>query len=576
MLRRSTSRSGSTLSRSKSAASVRSAVQDLEHISPADAIRDAHVAATISFSRAMDRAKGSLTLPDAKYSLDDNLQPAAAGPRSDLHHRRSVRFIRPVVGSRSSVSSQGSYSRGDQTRTTLPLNVLRSSENRFLSRASSLCDVVGAQEREDAYFRALQASDDYCTPEDNICSAPSSYRRLRKSRSMFTPAVASLSIADHCSDYRFSGHQGFRSYTLRPDVSNDKENQRPLRTSHQLKTPKSMSFLRSRPDLPVRKFIQQENDAAVEMARDIFRKTAQQQERLKSYPSRFFRSRSKPSDMSSEARGSSMRSSSNTTIPLSLTSSSLSISRGSVRAKVRKVSSSLKTRLKKILNLNNKDCVDEDSIPGDVGGMCRTSTSFEAPWDRDAERSPILPCDGQTKGSTDYTINNVASRLPSFREVPGSLKSRQCSLESLQSDHRSVVGHRGSIRTNPLFEAVPGFDAREWEHHRLSVIKECSNHPSPPNYNKAASTLESPPYLDDRASTSGMALLPKPVPAVSGERVYSALMKRQREKDAFGTEASTGIMPSLPTDTQHTDEPDRYSPLTIRVEDSAVVEGNEG
>lgn len=560
MLRRSTSRSGSSLSRSKSAASVRSAVQDLEHISPADAIRDAHVAATVSFARARNRTRPS-TISHPRHSFNGNVQ-VRDGPGTELHHRRSVRFVRPVVVSRGSASSRAGDTRDQAARAAQPLNELPGrSENRPLSRAPPLYNAQGVQGREDAYFRALRASDDCCTPEDNICSAPSSYRRLRKSKSLFTPSTASL--ADRRSDCRFSSHQGFRAYTLRADISGGKENQHPLRDSHQLRTPKSLSFLKSRPDIPVRKIIQRENDAAVEMARDMFRRTVEERESLESHPSRFLRSKRKLSEMSSEARR-SMRSCSNTTNPFSLAGSSLSNSGSSVKSKVRKASSNLKTKLKRFLNINNKDC--GDSLLTDSTGGVDRSASIGASHDQESVHH-TLHHDGQPKGSADYMISNVSSRLPSFREVPGSLKSRQCSLESLNSDNRSSTsGHRSSSWSNNGFEAPPGMDSGEWENHRLSVIKEHGNHISPPDYRHTLPSFNSALYHPGNSTAVPNAGLGLSVPrhSVSGERLYSALMRHQREKDALPEEGPAGEGISLPANTDDSARPENRSPLTIR------------
>lgn len=558
MLRRSTSRSGSSLSRSKSTASMRSAVLDLEHISPADAIRDAHVAATVSFARARNRTRPS-TVSHPRHTFSGNVQ-VRDGSGTELHHRRSVRFVRPVVASRGSASSRASETRGQTARTALPLNDLPShAENRLLSRAPPLYNAPGAQGREDAYFRALRASDDCCTPEDNICSAPSSYRRLRKSKSLFTPSTASL--VDRRSDCRFPSHQGFRAYTLRNDISSGKENQRPLRDSYHLSTPKSMSFLRSRPDIPVRKFIQHENDAAVEMARDMFRKTAQQQERLNSYPSRFFRSKSKLSQMSSEARR-SMRScsSSTNTNRFSLGNSTLS-TRSSVRSKVRIASSSLKTKLKRLLHINNKDG-SESLLTDSTGGVDR-SASVSASHNQEPEHHTSHD-DSQTKKSADYLISNVSSRLPSFREVPGSLKSRQCSLESMNSDNRSSTsGRRSSSWSNPGFETTPGVDARDWDNHRLSVIKEHGNHLSPPDHRNTLPSANGALYPRGNSGNAGLGLL-APKPAISGERLYSALMRHQREKGSLPDEGPIREDSPLTVNTDDSARLESRSPLTIR------------
>lgn len=566
MLRRSTSRSGSSLSHSKSTTSVRSAVQDLEHISPADAIRDAHVAATVSFTRARDRTRASI-MSHPRYSFDGHVPDTVARPRAELHHRRSVRFVKPVIGSRNSVSSQPSNARG-YPETYLPLNDLHGSENQRLSHASSLCYGPGVHGREDAYSRALQATDDYCTPEDNIGSAPSSYRRLRKSKSMFTPSASSK--ADIRSDCRFSSHQGFRAHTLRPAISDDKENQRP--SPYQLRAPKSMSFLKSRPDIPVRKFVRQENDAAVEMARDMFKKTAQQQERLKSYPSRFFRSKRR-SGLSSESNA-SMRSSSNTTVPLSLSSSSLSISKSTVSAKVRKVSNNLKSRLKRFLHINNKGS-GESPLSGSTDPARRNSTSLEAPGDRVSDNH-VLPFDGGIQGPTAYAINSVSSRLPSFREVPGSLKSRQCSWESLQSDQRSTVDGYSGNWANPGLDMAPIAASLDWEHHRLSVIKEHGNHLLSPGRGNAAPFPAGPPYSDINNHAASSMVLASAGPVVSGERIYSALMRHQREKTVYTMEDSAAATDFLTTNPQDASEPPNRSPLTIRCvkpEDDVFVNG---
>ncbi|KAI0552401.1 hypothetical protein F4679DRAFT_592420 [Xylaria curta] len=197
------------LDRRKSATSVKSV--HLEHILPETAERDAQEAATQAFARAKARSatdtNSSLWPPPRCSNPNDSthLHSKSRSEEAPFRRQQSIRFVQP----------RPLYLAHNKTmvRGTSPSSASHTS--------SSVC-------ASGDYINTLFTNDEYYTPQDDIASMPSSYRKLRKSRSMFTnrATVTANQLPLPANSY------------LRPIRGN--ENIPPRR----LKTPKSMSFLR--------------------------------------------------------------------------------------------------------------------------------------------------------------------------------------------------------------------------------------------------------------------------------------------------------------------------------------------
>ena len=572
MLRRNSSRSGPGLSRSKSAASIRSAVTALEHISPAHAIRDAHIAAAVSFARAKEReSTGSAADKTENHLLEDKVAPS-----HNLRHRQSVRFVKNEPIRPKSAASQPGRTR--RQTGGLPSNASNALGSRSLSATGSLCDRLVTHTRECTYTHSSEAGPTghygYLL-EENVGPASVPFRKLRKSKSMGASSTASLS-QNHFPESTRPPYKGFSSYTLRRQASLDTENHHPLNFANKLRAPKSMSFLKSRHGAQIRKFTQQQNDLAVEMAQEMFRETAQQQQQLKSYGSRLFRSRNKHSDMSYESRASLRTSSYNSsTLPPSFTSTNLSTSKGAFKSKARNVSASWKNKLKKLFHFPKKDSGSQKSLSD---GVITTEPH------RDSEDSAVASFSEPNAHpvSIVYPVERVPCRIPSVHSIPpqAQLRSRQCSVESLRSNQHPRDDHRAtSWSTAPGPDTTEAVEpAQEWENgHRLSVIKENGGYARSPN---APKPFKNPgENWGHNVSKNVNAVADGPGRIVDSERVYSALMKREREKRKTRSSTEEAYLIQGPQLSGSTTTEDLHeSPSTIRCvnpDDDVFVDHHE-
>jgi hypothetical protein len=280
MLRRRSLKSKSDLNRRKSTSSVHGVV--LEHLDPALAQRDAHIAACEAYTRAQSRTSADMSLfPPTPESSPRRRRSERSGdsqdkPRApcqgedgdqDLRRRQSVRFMGPC--SVQARGRRGREARSSQNSKNMDLDFANGQEGGQIEISKSY--ILGLNDTDPDiqapspprrtpppvplpriatdYLAALDAQDEYYTPEDDIASAPSSYRRLHKSKLIFTD------------------HQGFRRSHERPIPSFKGKSPRPRpalasdsrrlfrsdpnesKISHDipsLRAPKSMSFLSNR------------------------------------------------------------------------------------------------------------------------------------------------------------------------------------------------------------------------------------------------------------------------------------------------------------------------------------------
>ncbi len=223
MLRRQSTKSKSDLHRRKSASSVRSV--PLEHIDATVAQQHAQIAAAEAFTRRRDRSSTEMSLFPPPLASSPR-RPEASTPglsRSDsatlhdegtgsceIRRQQSIRFVGPCSNNSRirglgrlrnprregtdnasiELSSPIQNSRGGSPA----VKVLPKTQNlqpRPLPRGKEADPVLSGL--AGSYLNALAAGDEYYTPVDDIASAPSSYRRLRRSQSMFTPGQSAES-----------------------------------------------------------------------------------------------------------------------------------------------------------------------------------------------------------------------------------------------------------------------------------------------------------------------------------------------------------------------------------------------
>ncbi|KAI1635875.1 hypothetical protein F4809DRAFT_612250 [Biscogniauxia mediterranea] len=495
--------------RRKSTSSTKSV--QLEYILPETAERDAQVAAEQAFSRAKERSSTDAILWPPPRSGDFNRPtPEKHKNESPVRREQSVRFIRP----RSSQLTCGYSSIEDQTPTrkpgTMKLRVTgNGTESRPGSSASAAGMVSAAKGTAGDYINALITGEEYYTPEDNIASAPSSYRRIRKSRSMFTSSERS-----RISGYQIDS-QASTTVSTAPGGRAD-ENIPPAG----LKAPKSMSVLRGRHD----QLQFSDDDGGISImspTKDPVQSTNNRGKFLKSQSSLLFRPKQSNPDKTFRK---SMRDTSESTI-----STTGKISKeGSLRSKARKVSQNFKHKLKNFFTLGKGDGDENVFPPQQIEARKYHNTDLESQeYDPNEDIQLADPTD-------DCALSRVTSGVPYLHAVPScqQLRSRQGSVESLRSerkasDERSRVTSWTNSDTNTL--NTIGSSRGEWERQRLSVIKENGMHISSSSARKP--TLSNP----FRLLNNSILPLPPPVPprpgAVDSQRIYSALMKRLNETE---------------------------------------------
>lgn len=573
MQRRQSTKSKSDLHRRKSTASVRSV--PLEHIDPTVAQRDAKVAASQAFARGKDRLSAEMPLfPPPSPSSFPQRRPAG-GPRSlarsddavrqsgetDGHGNRRQQSVRFVGASAASGgSSRIGVGKAVGTRTgnrvedmqppSIPLRsgsfraarlgTLRGSSSvRSLSHASS-----SRRESSDepvdtitkSYLNALAAEDEYFTPVDDIASAPSSYRRIRKSRSVLTlvrtevhgSEAGGIASLEHAEGWAGLSQLSRWSRESQRGGSN-KENYQPWSATPEplLRAPKSMSFLRGHRSRTV-STLSRDSEAPDRQPESVYDGAGNvPQQTLRPKSSLFFGSRNKRTETG--MRKSLRSSSSQSAVPAASSKSTLSlVSQNAIKAKARKVSGSFKMKLKKLFGFSKSEN-DNDVLPYQHIQAHKThGPGFGV--------SAGFTLDGaDTTSSKDKaSVARVYSQLPSLHVVgpDETLRSRQGSLESINtvrkvSDEKSRVTSWASSGLSTVASQQQQAWG-EWEKQRLSVIKENSAHapsPSPRRPVVDKPSFESQLTPDQGATISSL----QPGHGVDSQRIYWALMKRSDE-----------------------------------------------
>lgn len=548
MIRRNSSKTNKRhpLGRSKSMSCVpRAAVYDLVTIEPRNALRDAHIAATLSYERAqteaaMDelyyhRLSSDLSRQNsprkdnsAPNNGEDNLPLAKLGP-SKLQRRQSVRFAGPSARQpRQLVSNTES----------LPAAIKagrRESDNRaFIGRKwrsegsnQQISSDRPSQSHSHNHPPMLQS---ISKPVSATSSVSLGGRRLRKSRSMFVPFQISAQETprnsfDRCEEWLMPYNH---------DASDRASGRAQSKHIGRLRAPKSMSFLRSNiPKASSSSQSSMRNDTKGLGAQHLFGSINRGDRSLKSHSSMLFL----PKSRKETGSGGSLRNSSNNTDPLSSTFSTThsSFSKPSgFRHVARKASVSLKKKFKGIFK-RKKESEDIHgqafAVGSDHGSLAQTDISAHE----------------------EASISRVRSHVPSLHSVPSVRcpHSRRGSLESAEDEPPHTDGERSRVTswTNSSTNASQ-ITIGECERQRLSVINESGN----VNIQTDSRQL---PYTNT---------------ASRNNQVYSALVKRldemnqQQSKDRPQTEKPVMEMCDQNNDLPRNNEEktSNWRPSTIR------------
>ncbi|KAK7962507.1 uncharacterized protein PG986_003332 [Apiospora aurea] len=506
MQRHNSTKSGGP-DRRKSISSVKSV--QLLHMSPEQAERDARVAATQAFCQARERsATESALWPPSRQlnrpSLDRHYSsPDRRSNDSASCQQHSVRFVKPKLS--------GGLAQLRKKHDKTPFeSIAHGKATNFENRCPWLV-----------------ANEDYYTPEDNIASEPSSYRRIRKSKSLFSSFDGAASGARE-TESKLSGN--IPQPSLGSAYCQPVENIPPT----ELKTPKSMSFLKSRRDqarpLPARR---KSLPLAARAANALPPDFTGEQDTLQS----FQLLGSKPHKAGKRIRR-TLRNTSDTTEPGSLDLTKTSFRDQSIGKKARKASHALKTRIKSFFNMAKSEN-DEEVLP---------------PQQIEAQKTHVVEVEAEASVAhdalpEDAALSRVTSGVPSLHAVPSEqqLRSHQVSLESLRSE-RKVSDEKSRVtswtNSDVHTSTATSSQGREWDRQRLSVIKENGAHiPS--------SASRRPDLARQWTDMSPFANFPpEEIPAdssanVDSQRIYSALMKRLNETQQASLAFGKGTRRSL-------------------------------
>ena len=517
MLRRNSS---NRLSRRKSTSSVQS---KHESIDPEVARQHAQAAATLAFARAQRRNSTDMCHGGGGHprnqitSSQQDGQPFSQQTNNvnpedrTVKRQHSVRFAGPnAVQRRQSISTratQTSVTAKDSCATLRPTAITTNAPvpaaYRPPSRSSSIGKASIGKATAESFATALTAYDEYYIREDDVASTPSSYRRIRRSKSLFSPLQApDVFYTNGTPDRPDSSYVGGRNSLSTSQTPPTKPSQAPLRA------PKSMSFLRGGRDLTT-SALRERNDVAVQMARDrFFHQTAQQ--RLREQPSFLFRSRAQKEEKPFRK---SVRSSSSNSygMPVASANQNQPPKDSGLKDKARRASRNIKSKLKRVFGFGNEAPV---AIPNQQVAARETHVR-EYCGDPDLTHESF----NNIPRPDEAALSRVASRVPSFHAASSTqqLRSHTGSVKSTKSDHsddRSRVTSWNSTGVN----TITSQGARtqfEREQQRLSIINEHGTHVSSSSFNRPRLSAGHVPAQS--------------VGPVDSARVYSALMKRLDE-----------------------------------------------
>jgi hypothetical protein len=528
MLRRSNS---SRLSRRKSTSSVHS---KHESIDPAVARQYAHTAATLAFARAQERISADAghsggSPPQNNFGIAPDRQQLSqqttfANGEPVIKRQHSVRFAGPhAVQRRQSIGTRAVQppSQVPSSANLRPVAMTTNAAVPAAYRPPSRSSSIGKASMSKATAEKLLSAapyDEYYLHEEDAPSTPSSYRRLRRSKSMFSPLKApSVFYTNGTPDRPESSYLGRQN-----SVSHSRTPQSPPRQAA-LRARKSMSFLRGG------RATFERNDEAVQMARDrFFQETTQQ--RLRAQPSFLFRSKAQRQEKPFRK---SVRSSSGNSnsygMPVSSGNQPLPSTESSLKHAARKASKTIKSKLRRVFGRSKDEVVEVPNQQVDA----RETHVRNYNGDSDAVHQEF----SNIPHPDEATISRIASRVPSLhnansnqqlRSYAGSVRSTRSS-KSGHSDDKSRVTSWNSTGVNTFIsQNTRSFTEREQQ--RLSIINENGTHVPSSSFNRTGLANHFVAYpAGHRPSKSADHVPISGSGPVDSARVYSALMKRLDE-----------------------------------------------
>ncbi|KAK5988617.1 hypothetical protein PT974_10103 [Cladobotryum mycophilum] len=542
MLRRNSSKNTQSrrpLGRSKSTNSIaRNPVHELVSIEPITAQRDAYIAANLSYHRAQAKGKGGqevVMMPrDLSRAALARRNSFASGPdliscsspvhRNDsvaaspkIHRQQSVRFAGPNAKPRRALAARASMNSVAPKTTSLVLHGTAYAENQPPGTGPLINKKLRKHASVQNYRHTPRTDNSTYTLEDEVISMPPSYRKLRKSRSMYTS-----SFSQTPSHFSNGGSvDRFKEWLTTPGHTLTKENKS---LAPELRAPKSMSFIRGHHGRSHARTSSSyaEKDLAAHLAREELRAQSEHSNRLKSQPSLFFRSKHRR-HQSSIGFPRTLRNSSENSAAISsaFSGETLSISKQvGLRTTARKVSKSLKSRIK---GLFGRPKSADDAADYAQDQQCDNHSDVDSCF-RVNESATL---------TQEASMSRVPSHLPSFHAVPSNqqLKSRQGSFESIRGEDQAVAEDKSRVTswTNSTTNTATSYGVQgNWESQHLAAIREIGVHVPP-------ITLTHAPNQRTKASSEATVTIRGPL--VDSQRVYSALLKRMEEARQQGKQS---------------------------------------
>ncbi|KAM0158264.1 hypothetical protein ACHAPG_004145 [Botrytis cinerea] len=494
-----------------------------DFVDPEESRMHAHAAAMHAFNRAQERngtsygnrnglSRSNTTSQESQWRpSQQNSSTSLDNP--GLKRQQSVRFAGPnAVKRRQSAGKRTDPPALNQKLSTATLGPVVMTTNTpvpAVYRPPSRSSSIGKASLNKSVVRDYSAHnyvtnldfDEYYTQENDVASTPSSYRRIRKSRSMFSPLSAPTNV------FYSNGS---------PDRTNCSSTPRTLENNAPLRAPKSMSFLRGGRDYFKSTSSCERNDDAVQMARDRFFVQANQQ-RLREQPSFLFRSKAQRQEKPFRK---SVRSSSGKSA--ATYDSAESMREGGLRAKARKVSQGLKSKLRKVFGRSKDEPV---AIPNQQVDAIETHVrEYAGQLASDHESFDDIPIPDEA------AFAHVAARVPSLRAIASSqrLRSQSGSIRSLRSDHSDeksrVTSWTNSTANNTV--TSQGLRPPPSRDQRLSIINESGTHISKAAFHRPNVKNQHPAYPAFHRPGYIQSIRPG---GVDSARLCSALMKRLDE-----------------------------------------------
>ncbi|KAL2017375.1 hypothetical protein VTK56DRAFT_2255 [Thermocarpiscus australiensis] len=558
MLRRRSLKSRSDLKRRKSTSSTHGVI--LEYLDPTLAQRDAHIAACEAYTRARTRTMANIPLFPPTPESSPRRQPRAQnsgngddpgahcperGGGHDIRRQQSVRFMGPCSvqaggrRSRTAYSSRNSNEMDSDSADAQQNPEINTSRSPILERVDTDPSIQPPPPPQRTpppaplpaiatrYIDALAAGEEYYTPEDDIASAPSSYRRLRRPRSTFAYEAQGIQTNLESPLSFLNGEKSPSSRQLpglgprRLSRSEPNENIVSDNISS-IRSPESTSVPSQRRSLSKASTSRDETTTGQGLSglsglpEDRCSPTDQSRRQRRHKRSTLFGSRRRQREL--EMRK-SLRSNSSTEAKDQSISSPRPSAAGqeNLRSRARKLSMSFRMKLRNIFTLARPEG-DTISIPCQHIEAQRTHVTEGFGVSQALNTDPEAPSDEDWRA-----IHSVPAKVPSLQAAPSGLaRSSQASLESLKSGGERKASDDESLTTwvhsgPSTLTSEQQQQWREWERQRLSSIEENGTRSQAPSI---------------RRQVLGTADAINPSPIVDSQRVYSALMKRMRAVNA--------------------------------------------